>query len=150
MTTLPEKITAVLDAAFASRNALVPAADRVTGYLSYIPGSPTNLFWVLYCPEPRRDNSTVDGLSRDANGKFQVTVAASRPASDASPAAITNRLVRGVLDALVDLTITDVDGLGPFTIQQDDVDTYPVTVEVVRDRVTVEQALPFKYLADRI
>jgi hypothetical protein len=51
---------------------------------------------------------------------------------------------------LVDVTVTDVDGLGPFVIQQDEVDTYPTPVEVVQDRVTVEHALLFRYIADRI
>lgn len=140
----------LVDAAFTAANAALAtgSADRVSGYESYIPGVPTNRYWVLYCGEPVRVNSTVDGLSRDANGRFQITVAASRPNSAGSPAGMTNWLVKRVLNALVDVTVTDVVGLGPFTIQQDDAGTYPIVVEVVQDRVTVEHALLFTYLAD--
>jgi len=150
--TVADKVFALVDAAFATTNAALPngSADRVTGYNTIIPGVPTNRYWVMFCGEPLRGNSTVDGLSRDANGRFQITVAATRPDSLASPAPRTGWLARVVLNALVDVTVTDVDGLGPFTIQQDDVDTYPVPVEVVQDRVTVEHALLFHYLADRI
>jgi hypothetical protein len=152
MPTLPEKVDAVLVAAFAGPNTGLPdgSPNRISVYRSVIPGVPSNRYAVNYAGDPRRENSTVDGRSRDAVGRFQITVAASRPESLGSPAGETNRLVRAVLDAFVDLRVTDVDGLGAFVIQQDDVDTFPVPVEVVADRVTVEHALLFKYLADRI
>jgi hypothetical protein len=149
--TVAAKVFGLLETAFAATNAALPngSADKVTGYDTVIPGVPTNRYYVMFCGEPRRENTTMDGLSRDANGRFQITVAATRPDSLASPAPRTGWLAKTVLNALVDVTITDVDGLGPFTIQQDEVDTYPVPVEVVQDRVTVEHALLFKYLADR-
>lgn len=150
--TVADKAVALLDAAFAATNAALPVGDpnRVTGYVATIPGVPTNRYWVLYCGEPRRENSTMDGRSRDAQGRFQVTVAAIRPDSLASPAPRTGWLAKTVLNALVDVRVSDVDGLGQFVIQQDEVDTYPVPVEVVADRLTVEHALLFRYFADRI
>lgn len=150
--TVAAKIEALLTAAFTGPNTSLAASDpnRINTYRSVIPGVPSFRYALIYCGEPRRSNSTVDGLSRDANGRFQVTVAAARPNSLGSPDAELGRLVRATLDALVDVTVTDVDGLGPFTIQADEVDTYPVPTEIVADRVTVEQALPFVFLADRI
>ena len=145
--TVAIKVAELLDAAFEVLP--VGVTGPVTGYQAYIPGSPTPLYWVLYCGEPVRSNSTVDGLSRDANGRFQVTVAASRPNSAGSPLPFTNWLTRTVLDALVDVTVDDVVGLGLFTIQQDYADTVPIVSEVVADRITVEHALLFTYLADR-
>jgi hypothetical protein len=147
-----DKVFALVDAAFTATNNALPSGspEKVTGYNAIIPGVPTNRYWVMFCGEPLRGNSTVDGLSRDANGRFQITVAATRPDSLASPAPRTGWLARVVLNALVDVAVTDVDGLGPFVIQQDEVDTYPTPVEVVQDRVTVEHALLFRYIADRI
>lgn len=150
--TVADAVQSLLVSAFSGVNAALPvgSADRVTVYDSVIPGVPTNRYAVLYCGPPRRSSSTVDGRSRDAVGRFQVTVAATRPDAAASPAPRTGWLSKVVLDALVDAQIT-VDGLGPnIVIRQDEIDTYPVPVEVVPDRVTVEHALLFTYLADRI
>lgn len=152
MPSLSAVVQGLLTSAFAATNASLAAnsADRVSVYDAVIPGVPTNRYALVYAGQARRSNSTVDGLSRDGVGRFQVTVAATRPDSLASPAPRTDWLADTVLDALVDATVTTVDGLGPFTIQQDEVDTYPVPVEVITDRVTVEHALLFVYLADRI
>lgn len=43
-----------------------------------------------------------------------------------------------------------VDGWSPFIVEQDDVETFPVAVEVVPGRDTVEHALRFRSLSDRL
>lgn len=138
-----------LTEAFASVNASSPDASKVSVYDAVIPGVPTSRYCVVYAGQPARGSSTVDGESRDRYGRFQVTVAATDTGSQGSPAPMTDRLVAAVLDALdgAELTVT---GMHPFTVLQDDIETYPIPVEVVKDRVTVEHALRFWFFADRI
>jgi hypothetical protein len=142
-------VDAALVAAFAAANAsLSSSPDRISVYRALIPGVPTNRYCVIYAGNPNRQNSTVDGLSRDGVGRFQVTCAATAP-DTGQAAALCDWLVTETLDALVDQSLT-VDGWQPFIVQQDLVDTFPISVEVVTGRDTVEQALWFVFLTDRI
>lgn len=137
-----------LSSAFAAVNAASQDSNKISVYDAMIPGVPTSRYCVVYAGSPRRGSSTADGESRDRYGRFQVTVAATDTGSQSSPAPITDRLVSAVLDAL-DGAQLEVTGMYPFTVQQADEDTYPIAVEVVKDRVTVEHALIFTFIADR-
>lgn len=149
MASLAAAVEAKLTTAYAAANAATSdPQQRISIYRSTIPGTPTNRYALIFAGDPRRGNSTVDGVSRDGHGHFQVTVAATGPNASTSPDQMTDWLVKLTLNALVDSTLT-IDGYAPFRVQQDEVDTYPVPVEVVADRVTVEQALQFVFLADR-
>lgn len=143
-------VDAALTSAFSAANTAVGSTspDRVSVYRAMIPGIPTNRYCVIYAGHPNRQNSTTDGLSRDGVGAFQVTCAATAPDTNRA-ADLCDWMVRATLDALVDQVLT-VDGWQPFVVQQDYVDTYPVAVEVVSGRDTVEQALRFTFLTDRI
>ncbi len=142
-------VDAALTAAFASANAaLLPSSpDRISVYRALIPGVPTNRYCVVYA-EIRRSTSGLNGVGRDGHVQFQVTCAASgsdpRRAGD-----LCDWLVTATLDALVGARLM-VDGWSPFIVEQDDVETFPVAVEVVPGRDTVEQALRFRSLSDRL
>ncbi len=142
-------VDAALTAAFASANAaLLPSSpDRISVYRALIPGVPTNRYCVVYA-EIRRGTSGLNGVGRDGHVQFQVTCAASgsdpRRAGD-----LCDWLVTATLDALVGARLM-VDGWSPFIVEQDDVETFPVAVEVVPGRDTVEQALRFRSLSDRL
>lgn len=148
MASLSAAVKARLESAYAAANASLTGADRITVYEAMIPGTPTNRYAVVYAGEPRRAAEAFDGASRHVHGRFQVTVAATGPNSSSSPAGMTDWLVRATLAGLVDADLT-VDGLTVFRVRQDEVDTYPVAVEVVADRPTVEQALLFVFDAAR-
>ena len=149
MATLAQAVDAALTAAFAAANAaLLPSSpDRISVYRALIPGVPTNRYCVVYA-EIRRSTSGLNGVGRDGHVQFQVTCAASgsdpRRAGD-----LCDWLVAATLDALVGARLM-VDGWSPFIVEQDDVETFPVAVEVVPGRDTVEHALRFRSLSDRL
>ena len=149
MATLAQAVDAALTAAFAAANAaLLPSSpDRISVYRALIPGVPTNRYCVVYA-EIRRSTSGLNGVGRDGHVQFQVTCAASgsdpRRAGD-----LCDWLVATTLDALVGARLM-VDGWSPFIVEQDDVETFPVAVEVVPGRDTVEHALRFRSLSDRL
>lgn len=143
-------VDAALSAAFAPANNALGAdsPDRVSIYRVFPPGIPTNRYAVIYAADPGRGTGGVNLLGRDGVGRFQVTCAATAP--DTSRAAdLCTWLVKTTLDALVGARLT-VDGWAQFVVEQDEVDTYPVPVEVVPGRDTVEHALRFQFLTDRL
>lgn len=143
-------VDAVLTAAYASANTAVGTSspDRISVYRALIPGVPTNRYAVIYAADPNRGTAGVNLLGRDGIGRFQVTCAATAPDTNRA-ADLCTWLVRATLDALVGARLS-VDGWSPFVVEQDEVDTYPVPVEVVAGRDTVEQALRFQFLTDRL
>lgn len=144
-------VVGVLTAAFAAANAALPNSasnpDRISVYRS-LTGVPTNRYAVVYAGGPMRGTSGLSLLGRDGVGRFQVTCAATSPDAGQA-AAVLDWLANATLNALVGAELT-VDGWSPFVVEQDEVDTFPVSVEVVPGRDTVEQALLFRYLTDRI
>lgn len=145
-----QAVDAALTAAFSAANAALDVSqsqDRISVYRAMIPGIPTNRYCVVYA-EIRRGTSGLNGVGRDGHVQFQVTCAASgsdpRRAGD-----LCDWLVTATLDALVGARLM-VDGWSPFIVEQDDVETFPVAVEVVPGRDTVEQALRFRSLSDRL
>lgn len=151
MATLAQAVDAALTAAFAAANtALGPTSpDRISVYRAMIPGVPTNRYAVVY-GAVSRGSSSLNGVGRDGNVHFQVTCAATAPDTNRAADAC-DWLVDKALSALVGVTLT-VDGWSPFVVEQDEegFDTFPIPVEVVPGRDTVEQALRFKSLTDRI
>lgn len=148
--TVARAVDACLVAAFAGANAALDpgSPDRISTYRVMIPGVPTNRYAVIFAGGPSRTAGEGLGPSRDGVGSFQVTVAATA-ADRARAADLCDRMVEATLDALVDTQLT-VDGWAPFIVQQDPVPTYPVPVEVVSGRATVEQALLFTFLTDKL
>lgn len=142
-------VDAALTAAFSAANAALGSSspDRISVYRALIPGVPTNRYDVIYAGMTR-GSSSLNGIGRDGNIRFQVTCAATAPdtgqASD-----LCDWLVTATLDALVGAQLT-VTGWTPFIVEQDEVDTFQIPVEVVPGRDTVEQALWFQSLSDKL
>lgn len=143
-------VDAALKAAFSAANAALDVSqsqDRVSVYRAMIPGIPTNRYCVIY-PSLKRGTAGLNGIGRDGHIRFQVTCAATAPDTNRA-SDICDWLVTATLDALVGVQLA-VTGWGPFIVEQDDVSTFQVPVEIVPGRDTVEQALWFTSLADRI
>lgn len=151
MGALAQSVDAALTAAFSAANtALVPGSpDRISVYRAMIPGVPTNRYLVVY-GSVSRGTTGLNGVGRDGDVRFQVTCAATAPDTNRAADACA-WLVDRTLSALVGATLT-VDGWAPFIVEQDEdsFGTFPIPVEVVPGRDTVEQALRFKSLTDRI
>jgi hypothetical protein len=142
-------VDAVLTAAFSSANAPLEAEDpnRISVYRALIPGKPTDRYTVIYAGLTR-GSSSLNGIGNDGRVKFQVTCAATY-INRAYAADICDWLVTTTLDALVGAKLA-VTGWSPFIVEQDEIETFQVPVEVVPGRSTVEQALWFHGLSDRI
>jgi hypothetical protein len=141
-------VDAALTAAFSAANAsLSGSPDRISVYRALIPGVPTNRYCVVYA-SIGRGSSGLNGIGKDGNVRFQVTCAASAPDTNLA-GDLCEWLVNATLDALVGATLT-VSGWHPFVVEQDEVDTFPIPVEVVPGRDTVEQALWFTSLTDKL
>lgn len=143
-------IDACLAGAFSAANTALgsTSADRISIYRGMIPGVPTNRYIVIYAGGPARGTSGLNGVGHDGVGRFQVTCAAMAPNSTRA-ADSCDWLVNATLDALVGTQLS-VTGWTPFIVEQDEVDTFPIPVEVVPGRDTVEQALWFTFLTDRL
>lgn len=143
-------VDARLTAAFSAANTALGSSspDRLSVYRTIIPGVPTNRYSVIYAPAPARGTSSLNLVGRDGIGRFQVTCAVTAPDTNRA-ADLLDKLVDVTLDALVGAELT-VTGWHPFIVEQDEIDTFPIAVEVVPGRDTVEQALHFTFLTDRI
>jgi hypothetical protein len=145
-------VDAALTAAFSAANTGLGSQwqtnpDRISVYRALIPGVPTNRYCVVYA-SIGRGSSGLNGIGKDGNVRFQVTCAASAPDTNLA-GDLCEWLVNATLDALVGATLT-VSGWHPFVVEQDEVDTFPIPVEVVPGRDTVEQALWFTSLTDKL
>lgn len=145
-------VDAALTAAFSAANTALGSEwqsnpDRISVYRAIIPGTPSNRYAVIYAAI-NRGSSGLNGIGRDGNVRFQVTCAATAPNTNRA-SDLCDWLVGTTLDALVGAQLS-VSGWHPFTVTQDEIDTFPIPVEVVPGRDTVEQALWFTALTDKL
>lgn len=142
-------VDAALTSAFSAANTALGSTspDRISVYRAMIPGIPTNRYCVIYAGL-KRGSSGLNGIGRDGHVHFQVTCAATAPDTNRA-SDICDWLVNATLDALVGAQLS-VSGWTPFTVEQDDIDTFQVPVEMVPGRDTVEQALWFTSLTDKL
>lgn len=143
--TMADAVIERIAATFATMNAGVAAADRVSVYNSVIPSAPTSRYAVVYCGPPVLSRGSLDATVGDVYGQFQVTWAATGVA----PAGRAEWVARNGSYGLLD-TPVNVDGLSPDIYLTHVLSNDPLTVEVVADRLTVEITTIFSYNAARL